>query len=102
MSQLTDRVNKISDELTDMEALNGKLSDLKAMMKDIWKHQRRKAKKQKQGATSEEGRERTGEKEKDDATKTEDETFDDTTAHTQTYEGIDGDDDGEGGEKKEE
>lgn len=46
MNQLSERVTKIDEEMTDLEMLNGKLSDLKTMMKDIWKHQRRKAKKQ--------------------------------------------------------
>ena len=51
MSQLSERVNKINEEMTDLEALNGKLADLKSMMKDIWKHQRRRVKKE-HGAAS--------------------------------------------------
>ena len=88
MAQLTDRVNKINDELTDNELLNGKLSDLKAMMKDIWKHQRRKSKKPKAESSPKEeeggGDQQEGEVKRGE-TKTEDDTFDDTT-QAQTFE----------------
>ena len=102
MAQLTDRVNKINDELTDIELLNGKLSDLKAMMKDIWKHQRRKSKKPKVESSpkGEGGGDQQEGEVKRDETKTEDDTFDDTT-HAQTFEEEAAGDGGDGaGESK--
>lgn len=89
MSQLSDRVNKIDEEMTDLEALNGKLADLKSMMKDIWKHQRRRVKKQHDAAAAQPQNTPSQQRDEEkfavaDETKTDDEDFrlDDTTIRT--------------------
>ena len=89
MSQLSDRVNKIDEEMTDLEALNGKLADLKSMMKDIWKHQRRRVKKQHDTAAAQPQSTPSQQRDEEkvaaaDETKTDDEDFrlDDTTIQT--------------------
>ena len=90
MSQLSDRVTKIDEEMTDIEALNGKLADLKSMMKDIWKHQRRRVKKKHEAASTQPqstpSQQQGDDEEKvaADETKTDDEDFrfDDTTIQT--------------------
>jgi len=71
ISQLAERVDKLDEQFGDINALNGKLSDIKAMMKDIWKYQRRRAKKHHSSTTSPEKSSRV------DTTKTDDDTFDD-------------------------
>ena len=89
MSQLSDRVNKIDEEMTDLEALNGKLADLKSMMKDIWKHQRRRVKKQHDAVAAQPQNTPSQQRDEEkfavaDETKTDDEDFrlDDTTIQT--------------------
>ena len=98
MSQLSDRVTKIDEEMTDLEALNGKLADLKSMMKDIWKHQRKRVKKQHEAASTQpqstpsQQQEDDEEKVAADETKTDDEDFhfDDTTIQTPDEGAVEG------------